>query len=431
MSVRIEKIVFGGQALARDSETNKVVFLWNALPGELVEYEQTKKKRGIIEGIATKILEESKERITPKEDSYLSTSPWQMMTYEAENKYKLEVSKESYQRDLKTSDENKQWIDNIELVSDDSLIYGYRNKIEFSFFTEEIDSPTELCFFARGKHTKIPVQGSLLAEPIINETANKILDWLNEQGINRIDLKTLILRSDGNGKAIAALFVKKGIEVSGWPELTKDFLGFQVYFSNPKSPASVPTELLYAIGQDYLQYKVEDKTLKFGLLSFFQVHIPVFTKALQDIRPHIDKTSEVLDFYSGVGSIGIPLSDTYKSAVFVESNEEAVEFAQENIESNNVNNAVAVLSTAETALEYITSEKILILDPPRAGLHKKIIERILEKKPKKIVYLSCNISTQARDVSMLLDEYNIVLSKVYNFFPRTPHIEALLILEKK
>jgi 23S rRNA (uracil1939-C5)-methyltransferase len=122
--------------------------------------------------------------------------------------------------------------------------------------------------------------------------------------------------------------------------------------------------------------------------------------------------------------------------VFVESNEEAVSFAQENIILNKNVGALnltpeAVLSPAEKAIEYIKKGKTIIFDPPRAGLHEKVIDKILEVQPNKIAYLSCNIATQSRDISLLKGSYDIRFIKLYNFFPRTPHIEGLCMMELK
>jgi len=130
-----------------------------------------------------------------------------------------------------------------------------------------------------------------------------------------------------------------------------------------------------------------------------------------------------------VGAIALPLAKKVKSAVLVESNEEAVGFAKENVKLNKLKNCKVVFSPTEKALDYIEKGKTIIFDPPRAGLHQKIIDRILEIKPKKIVYLSCNIATQARDLNLLSKGYKVKSIKLYNFFPRTPHIEGLAVLE--
>lgn len=404
----------------------RVVFVWNALPAEEVEVEITKKKRSHREGIARSYVDASADRVEPREpESYLSTSPWQMMTFAAEQRYKVETAIEAFKK-----------LGNVELgglkiVGDEAAMYGYRNKMEFSFYTETKESPIELCFYARGTHRKVPVKGSELAEPVINAIAERVVTWLNDQGVNRIDLKTVIIRSNGKGEAIAALFVKQPLEVTAYPELDDQLKGFQIYFSDPKSPASVPTELLYSEGLDHLVATVNGVDLKFGLLSFFQVNQSVFAKSLDDVAGFLGEGNDVVDFYSGVGSIGLPLARTAKSVTLVESNAEANVYARENVERNKLSNVTVVESPAEKAVEEIVSNKLLVLDPPRAGVHKNVIARILEVEPTKIAYLSCNISTQARDIEMLLDVYQIVDATLYNFFPRTPHTESLVLLEKR
>lgn len=422
-TLKIEKLVFGGQGLARLD--NKIVFVWNALPGEEVEYQIIKKKKDYAEAIATKIVKASPDRIPAQETEFLSTSPWQIVSYETENKWKKEITEETYKKlggqifaDL-----------DIPLISD-KLDKNYRNKMEFSF-TELEDGSKSLAFFERGGRHTFAVSGSILAEEIINETAKYILEWVNENDIPLRSLKSLIVRSNGQGQAIAALFIKDRLAFEQYPELKKNLLGFQVYYSTHKSPASVPTAMLYATGQDYLLGEISKTKLKFGLLSFFQIHIPVFLTCLKKIKKHIPKNSSILDFYSGVGSIGLPLAKDCKNLTLVDSNVEAIEYAKENIKLNKLTNTEAFCETAEKITELITTDKILIVDPPRAGLHDKVIDRILQVTPKKIIYLSCNISTQARDVKLLTEKYKIVDATIYNFFPKTPHIEGLLILELK
>ena len=137
---------------------------------------------------------------------------------------------------------------------------------------------------------------------------------------------------------------------------------------------------------------------------------------------------QVIDFYSGVGSIGLTIGG--KGCTLVEINEDAVREMRRNITELG-SDATAVLAASEQALEYITADKTIILDPPRAGLHADVITRLLEVLPGRIIYLSCNPVTQARDVAMLAEGYGIRAHRGYNFFPRTPHIEHLVILDRK
>jgi len=420
--VSIEKLVFEGVGLAR-LEDGKAVFVWNALPGEKVEIKLLKNKKDFAQAVAITVLEASPERIEPKEDMFLSTSPWQIMSPEAEEKHKLDIAIETFGRNggliLQT---------NPPKLYTPEKHFGYRNKLEFSFCELE-DETKSLAFFDRGTKNRKPVSGSMLAEPIINKTAQHILKWVNTHNIPMRSLKSIIVRSNGKGQSIAALFIKDELEFSDFPELMEHQLGFQLYYSTHKSPASVPTKLMYSTGQDYLIAEILGTQLKFGLLSFFQVNIPVFEKTLQDIAAFVGPHEPLLDFYSGVGAIGLPLAKNREHTVCVDSNSEAIEYATENISLNSLPYAEAHCAPAEKMLDAITKDKIIIVDPPRAGLHKDVVHKLATTRPKRIIYLSCNIATQARDIQMLSELYKPTFIKLYNFFPRTPHIESLVVLD--
>ncbi len=136
---------------------------------------------------------------------------------------------------------------------------------------------------------------------------------------------------------------------------------------------------------------------------------------------------KTLDLYSGVGSIGLTIGGD--NCTLVEVNQHAVREMKNNIAAQN-SNAQAILAASEKALDYINSDTIVIVDPPRAGLHSDVVEKLLETSPPRIIYLSCNPVTQARDVALLSQKYQIKHTKGYNFFPRTPHIEHLVVLDK-
>lgn len=418
----IEKLVFGGQGLGRLPD-GKAIFVWNALPGEKVKIDLIKRKNDFAQGVATEIIEKSPDRIDPVEDMFLSTSPWQIMTPEAEKKYKIDIAVETFGRHgglILQSNPPK-------IISPKEQ-YGYRNKLEFSFCELE-DGTKSLAFFERGKKNRKSVPGSKLAEPIINETAEYILEWVNKHNIPMRSLKSLIVRSNGKGESIAALFIKDELEFSDFPELKENVLGFQLYYSTHKSPASVPTKLMYSVGQDYLIAEILGTKLKFGLLSFFQVNIPVFETALKDIAAFVGPNQPLLDFYSGVGAIGLPLARNREHTLCVDNNAEAIDYAEDNIALNNLEKCEAKCVPAEKILEAITKDKIIILDPPRAGLHKDVTMELIRRRPQRLIYLSCNLSTQARDIQMLSEWYKPSFIQLYNFFPRTPHIESLIVLD--
>ena len=426
----MEKIVGGGQAIGTLDDGRKA-FVWGGLPKELVTIRVTKKKSHFVEGIVTEIIEESPERITPKdENSYLSTSPWQIMPMSSEQSYKASLIEEAFR------------LHNVTLPGKidaftDGVEFNYRNKVEFSWFGDKTDDDEketlDLAFFKRGGKGKVIVDGTSLAHPSINKLAIEIRDLLQTKPIVARQLKTLLIRSDQQGNAVWQLYVKDKIEnlISDDEAKLLSAKGGEIIYSDPKSPASRITERLEKFGDTTLSDTILGVAFNYACEGFFQVNIPVYEKALSDMKAWINCNEKLLtlDLYSGVGTIGLTIGGD--DVTLVEINEHAVAEMQRNIIKLNRPNAKAILAPSEKSLEYITGEQIVIVDPPRAGLHADVTNRLLETEPPRIIYLSCNPVTQARDVSLLQEKYEIVHHQGYNFFPRTPHIEHLVVLDKK
>ena len=426
----MEKIVGGGQAIGTLDDGRKA-FVWGGLPKELVTIRVTKKKSHFVEGIVTEIIEKSPERITPRdENSYLSTSPWQIMPMSSEQSQKISLIEEAF------SLHNITLPGKIEIFSD-GVEFNYRNKVEFSWFGDTTENSTketlDLAFFKRGGKGKVIVDGTSLAHPSINKLAIEIRDLLRTKPIVARQLKTLLIRSDQQGNAVWQLYVKDKIEnlISDDEAKLLSAAGGEIIYSNPKSPASRITERLNKFGDTTLSDTILGVAFNYACEGFFQVNIPVYEKALSDMKAWINCNEKlpILDLYSGVGTIGLTIGGD--DVTLVEINEHAVAEMQRNITKLNRPNAKAILAPSEKSLEYITGEQIVIVDPPRAGLHADVTNRLLETEPPRIIYLSCNPVTQARDVSLLQEKYEIVHHQGYNFFPRTPHIEHLAVLDKK
>lgn len=429
-TLRLEKIVGGGQAIGTLDDGRKA-FVWGGLPKELVTIRVTKKKSHFAEGIVTEIIEKSPERITPKdENSYLSTSPWQIMPMSSEQSYKASLIEEAFLLHNVTLPEK------IEVFSD-GVEFNYRNKVEFSWFGDKTDDnekeTLDLAFFKRGGKGKVVVDETSLAHPSINKLAIEIRDLLREKPIVARQLKTLLIRTDQQGNAVWQLYVKDKIEnlISDDEAKLLSAAGGEIIYSDPKSPASRITERLNKFGDTTLSDTILGVAFNYACEGFFQVNIPVYEKALNDMKAWINCNEELptLDLYSGVGTIGLTIGGD--DVTLVEINEHAVAEMKRNIAKLNRPNAKAILAPSEKSLEYITGEQIVIVDPPRAGLHADVTNRLLETEPPRIIYLSCNPVTQARDVSLLQKKYEIVHHQGYNFFPRTPHIEHLVVLDKK
>jgi 23S rRNA (uracil1939-C5)-methyltransferase len=413
--VTIEKLVHGGQGLATLPDGRKV-FVWNALPGETVELRMLKSKKGFAEALAEKIVTPSIDRIEPHEPaSYLATSPWQIMTFSAENAAKKEIILETFQRESVT-------LPDFSFVAGDTS-FGYRTKMEFGFWGD--NEGIHLAHFVRGSHGKTKVKGSALAVAAINTAVAELIAQLNEiasssKNLRAGDIKSVIVRANQQGSAVAALFVKP----KKFPTLTLPtaLQGLVVFHSNPKSPASVATELLQQEGDRTLTDVVMGHELMYDVLSFFQVNLPVFQKAVQVISQHLKDVPKI-DLYSGVGSIGIPIGNT---TTLVELDKANTDMAEVNVGTLPIQ---VIHASSDKSLDYITGTEAVIVDPPRAGLGSYVTDRLIQVKPPAIAYLSCNPSTHVRDITLLLQAgYRIDFFEGYNFFPRTPHIETLAIL---
>lgn len=421
-TVTIQKLVHGGQGLGELADGRKV-FVWNALPGESVEVRIIKSKRSYAEGIAENITTPSAERELPREANYLATSPWQTMTFEAENKYKAEIVRELFQQAHVA-------IPEFSLVTAPGAMrnplagvsYGYRNKMEYSFWGD--DAGLHLALHERGSSGKQIVAGSELAMPGIDAGANAIVAQLSKLGTRAGDMKTIGVRCSQNGAVVAALYTK--LTKFTKLELPAELQGLRVYHSNPKSPASVATKLLYELGDSTLHDTVLGTDFIYDVDSFFQVNLPVYELTLSQIKKHCQ--GDPTDMYAGVGSIG--LSVAKQGVRLVELDTATAAMASINLKNSGLEGEVVEIA-AEKALDCISSTGPMIFDPPRAGLHPKLLDEVLRVLPPQIIYLSCNPATHARDLARLQEHYAINFFEAYNFFPRTPHIETLAVLTRK
>lgn len=456
-TIHLDKIVGGGQTLGTLADGRKC-FVWGGLPGETVTVRITKKKSHFVEAIVEEVVSPSSDRIQPHDpDSYLSTSPWQIMPLEIEQAYKRQLIDDAFT------------LHNVTLpaaidIYCDNVAYGYRNKVEFSWYSEagEYGDTLDLAFFRRGSKGKIVVNGTSLARPEINNLARAIRDLLRHKRVAARQLKTLLVRCDQSGSCVWQLYVKDCLpEIITADEAAKlPAQGGEIIYSDPRSPASRITERLAHFGNTTLIDAILGIPFRYACEGFFQVNIPVYEQALRDMQEWVSRESSywqlghhqkiirdphkvaqifsevplaadqpILDFYAGVGTIGLTIGGG--NVTLVEINTDAVREMQRNITELDRTDARAVLAPSEQALDYITGKEIVIVDPPRAGLHPDVIATLLQQLPPRILYLSCNPVTQARDVALLQQSYQIAWHRGYNFFPRTPHIEHLIILDKK
>ena len=382
--IEIEKFIPGGMSLGAMPDGKKA-FFWNALPGEKVaEYEIIKQKSHFLEAIATKIESPSPYRVEPKDECFLSTSPWQILDFNYEQQTKQELVVEIFR-------EHQIDIPTPQIITDGKQ-YFYRNKMEYALYWDNEENIIKPAFHIRGSHRKTPISSSSIERQEIFQKATEIIDELNLQKAEARNYQSLLLRCNQDGEVSGGLF--------------------ENHQPHPKFKN--------------LQDKILGYEYSYSPNGFFQINLPVYEKTLEEIKKHIT-TEKVLDLYSGVGTIGLSVARD-KDLTLVEVNKSAYEESLKNI--LDLKNVKSILDKSENVTDYIEPEMTVILDPPRAGCEKSLVEKLLEINPTKIIYLSCNPATQARDIKILLQKYHIEDIKTFNFFPHTPHIENLVVLSK-
>lgn len=384
MPVKIDKLIPGGQAIGTLPDGKKIM-LWNALPGEVItDFQITKNKSHYLEGIATKIEQPSERRIQPQDTCYLATSPWQIMDYDYELEQKREILLEIFrQHGLEIAD--------VPLVQTNGRDLFYRNKMEYALYYSHDDEQIHLAFHERGTHRKVPVAQSSLERQEIWDQAVRIVEQLNAKKADARQYQSLLLRSDKSGRVSGGL-----------------------YENHQPHPEFTP-----------LEDSLLGHTYSYSPNGFFQINLPVYEMALLEIQQYIH-TTKVLDLYAGVGTIGLSVARD-KELTLVECDKSAYREMERNCQ--NVSTATPIWAKSEEAMEYIQPDQTVILDPPRAGCRGELLDKLLEICPPAIIYLSCNPATQARDAKILSAKYRIASVTPFNFFPRTPHLENLMVLE--
>ncbi len=383
--IRIERFIPGGQSIATLSSGKKIM-LWGALPGEIVtKYEITKDKRTYCEGVVTEFTQPSPHRISPQDNIYLATSPWQILSYD----YELVQKKE-----LLTEVIRQQKIDDIEVtdVQTDGKDFFYRNKMEYALYYDNATQQIFPAFRARGTHRKIPVTKSSIERLEIWQRTQAIIDDMNQRGDEARKYQSLLLRCNQSGQVSGGL-LENGKKHPKFKKLQDTILG-ETYSYSPN--------------------------------GFFQINLPVYEMVLTEIKQWV-KSENVLDLYSGVGTIGLSVARN-RNLTLVECGRSAYAEMEFNCRGTS---AQPILAKSEDATDYIKHQQTVILDPPRAGCLPNVIERIQAVLPEQVIYLSCNPITQMRDISLLTKFYEVKKCVPYNFFPRTPHLENLIIMERK
>jgi 23S rRNA (uracil1939-C5)-methyltransferase len=453
----------GGKSLARIE--GKVIFIEGAVPGDRVDIRLSKSKKDWAEGRAIRVRQFSKERVEPfcKHFGVCGGCKWQMLPYEKQLEYKQEEVEQQLKRLGKLD------LPPMQPIAGAEKTVEYRNKLEFTFsskkyYTEEEiknmampeDGPRglpqvpALGFHIPGAFDKvIDIEECYLQESPSNEIRNAIRAYALSKGYSFYDirnhtglLRNLVIRTCTTGDLMVnVVFGEDDPEArmdlmsqvkDQFPSITSLY-----YTINKKFNDSLHDQepILYH-GNPYALEQLGNRKFKIGPKSFFQTNT-YQAKALYDITKSFAelKGDEVLyDLYCGTGSIGIYCSDACKKVIGVELIREAIDDAHENVKLNGIGNAlffpgdVAAVCTSAFFEEHGKPD-VLIVDPPRAGLHEDLIHQILALKAPVVVYVSCNPATQARDLQLLSELYQVTAIRPVDMFPHTHHIENVVQLK--
>jgi len=456
--IRLEKYAAEGKCIAH-LEDGKTLMVEGGIPGDIAEVFVYKNKKSYAEGKVLHIETPSPDRLTPFCEHFglCGGCKWQMLPYEQQLVYKQQQVKDQLTR-----------IGHIDLpefepISGSERTQFYRNKLEFTFSTQQylskevldaadgafIERKPALGFHAPGMFDKVvDIDTCYLQDEPSNKVKNLLRSLAFEHDLPFYDfkqqegwLRNVIVRVATTGEVMVNLIVHHNR-----PELflLLDALDTQIpeisslnYTINPKRNDTIyDLEVICYKGKPYIEEYLEHFKFKISPKSFFQTNSRQAEKLYQITREFAGLTgTEVLyDLYCGTGSIGIFLSQNAKRVIGIEVVEDAIKDAKINAEWNKLEHCdfyagdVSDIATDEF-FEKHGKPDVIITDPPRAGMHEKLVNQLLKMRAPRVVYVSCNPATQARDLQLLDAAYEVKRVRPVDMFPHTHHIENVVLLE--
>ena len=461
---RIDQVTFSGIAdkgfcVGRDPE-GKVVFAEQAAPGDVADVAIFKKRKGVLWGRPIHFHQRSTDRVDPFCNHFgvCGGCKWQHLSYEAQLREKEKVVRDAFDRIAKVPIE--EFLPILGAPSD----RFYRNKLEFGcanrrWLTEEevkdesISNKEDVIGFHRpGAYDKIiQIDECFLQPEPSNALRNGIRALAIEQGMPFYDmreqhglLRQLMVRTSLQGDVMLIIaFYQDEPDVirpfldailERFPQVTSLF-----YTINGKvNEYLMDLDMVNYHGPGYIEEKLGEITYRIGPKSFFQTN-PAQAKRLYDVAAEfadLQGHENVYDLYTGIGSIALYVANHCRQVVGIEEIAAAIEDAKANAALNGIENTrfyagdVRNILSDEFAQEHGRPD-VLITDPPRAGMHPKVVEMLLQLGTPRLVYVSCNPATQARDLQLLSEQYDVKKMRPVDMFPHTSHVENVALLEKR
>jgi 23S rRNA (uracil1939-C5)-methyltransferase len=439
LDLRIDSLAYGGAGVARAD--GYVVFVRDAVPGDRVRARITKRKRAYAEARAVELIEPSAERVPPVADH--PGAPWQVLPYERQ----LEVKAEQVADALKR-------IGHLEGFELEPIVpaveqWRYRNKLEYSFGTA--DDGTLVCgFHAPGSWERIVhVEDCLLASERGNAARRAALEWCRGKGLGAYDrraqeglLRNLVVREGRRTGEIQVRLVTSDerVDLDGFAEAVgADSVMWTRAADVGETSVGGASEVLHGTEAIEEELTVAGRDLRFRLSAeaFFQTNTEMAERLYGTAVEFagLQGWERVYDLFCGIGTIGLALAPRAGEVWALEIVEEAIADAIANARRNEIANVRFFAGDVRLALRDLAEEAgrpdVLVVDPPRAGLSAKIVRRIIETAPKRIVYVSCNPTTLAPNAAQLVEAgWELKRVRPVDMFPQTPHIECVALLER-
>ncbi|MDD4656599.1 MAG: 23S rRNA (uracil(1939)-C(5))-methyltransferase RlmD [Bacteroidales bacterium] len=457
-NVKIEAIAAEGKSLAHID--GKVLFVPFAVPGDIVDVQIKNKRKGFLEGYITRMVEPSPMRVEPFCSHYglCGGCKWQSLPYSVQLENKQQQVTDQLTR-----------IGHLTLPEISPIIGSqetqyYRNKLEFTFSNKRwIESINEaeglsdqdkmgLGFHIAGKFDKVlDVEHCYLQSDPSNEIRLFVKEYTVKNGYSYFDLRSqtglmrnMVIRTSTTGEVmVIVVFAYEDEELctnllnaieDKFPNITS--LNYMI--NGKKNDSLTDVECYNYGGEEYIYEQMEELKFRIGPKSFYQTNSKQAYKLYSIVRDFAGLTGKeiVYDLYTGTGTIALFLAHNASKVVGIEYVPEAIVDAETNATNNKIDNCTFFAGDMKDILsaQFIEQQgapNVIVLDPPRAGIHPSVAKVIAQAAPEKIVYVSCNPATQARDIELIGDQYEITKVQPVDMFPHTHHLENVVLMVKK
>ncbi len=457
--ITITGIAAEGKALTRIDDM--VVFVPYCVPGDIVDLQVTKKKHSFMEARVERIVKPSEERCEAvcKHYGVCGGCKWQILPYPAQLRYKQQQVTDNLTRIGKVK------LPEISPILGSKHIYAYRNKLEFTFADrkwlswdeihaagglDQIDNSYGLGFHITNCFDKVlDIEECHLMPDINNRIRNGIRRFARDHAMtfynehtHQGQLRTLILRANHKGEIMLILSFGEPLDDNGFALLEwlhsefPEIVSLQYVVNTKYNDTIGDLDIQVFFGADHIMEEMEGLQFKVGPKSFYQTNTEQAYELYKVARDFAELTGEelVFDLYTGTGTIANFVAKQAKQVIGIEYVPEAIEDAKVNAKLNLLDNTLFFAGDMKDILneDFIAQygrPDVIITDPPRAGMHEDVVKTILFAEPRRIVYVSCNPATQARDLALLDEKYEVTKVQPVDMFPHTQHVENVVQLK--